>query len=101
MAIAIRIYTGQRVRRIREQCAALSKSASLLANSDDKNPPSSERGICLVIPSNFLIEIPIDTLLRSLLLVAAMGLSGRKQKQRIGPDPRNLSWADGLDYLNL
>jgi hypothetical protein len=26
---------------------------------------------------------------------AAMGLSGRKAKQRIGHDPRNLSWADG------
>jgi hypothetical protein len=24
-----------------------------------------------------------------------MGLSGRKVKQRIGKDPRNLSWADG------
>ncbi|KAF8918158.1 hypothetical protein CPB85DRAFT_1157025, partial [Mucidula mucida] len=34
-----------------------------------------------------------------------MGLSGRKQKQRIGPDPRNLSWADdaskfGTSYLS-
>ncbi|KAK7691661.1 hypothetical protein QCA50_005060 [Cerrena zonata] len=33
-----------------------------------------------------------------------MGLSGRKMKQRIGPDPRNLSWADdankfGVAYL--
>lgn len=25
-----------------------------------------------------------------------MGLSGRKEKQRIGHDPRNLSWADGM-----
>lgn len=24
-----------------------------------------------------------------------MGLSGRKVKQKIGNDPRNLSWADG------
>ena len=24
-----------------------------------------------------------------------MGLAGRKTKQRIGNDPRNLSWADG------
>ena len=24
-----------------------------------------------------------------------MGLAGRKVKQRIGNDPRNLSWADG------
>ncbi|KAF9070789.1 hypothetical protein BDP27DRAFT_1362261 [Rhodocollybia butyracea] len=35
---------------------------------------------------------------------ALMGLSGRKVKQRIGPDPRNLSWADdaskfGVNYL--
>ncbi|KIY61353.1 hypothetical protein CYLTODRAFT_384689 [Cylindrobasidium torrendii FP15055 ss-10] len=34
-----------------------------------------------------------------------MGLSGRKQKQRIGPDPRNLTWADdaskfGQSYLS-
>ena len=34
-----------------------------------------------------------------------MGLSGRKEKQRIGKDPRNLSWADdaarfGQSYLS-
>ncbi|KAF9230728.1 hypothetical protein BU15DRAFT_27796, partial [Melanogaster broomeanus] len=34
-----------------------------------------------------------------------MGLAGRKQKQRIPADPRNLSWADdasrfGLSYLS-
>ena len=28
-------------------------------------------------------------------LHALMGLAGRKQKQRIPADPRNLSWADG------
>jgi hypothetical protein len=28
-----------------------------------------------------------------------MGLSGRKVKQRIGKDPRNLSWADGPHAL--
>ena len=31
--------------------------------------------------------------------VLQMGLSGRKVKQRIGNDPRNLSWADGLFFL--
>ena len=25
-----------------------------------------------------------------------MGLSGRKSKQRIGHDPRNLAWANGI-----
>jgi hypothetical protein len=29
-----------------------------------------------------------------------MGLSGRKVKQRIGNDPRNLSWADGPHALS-
>jgi len=30
-----------------------------------------------------------------------MGLSGRKVKQRIPQDPRNLSWADGMSkYLS-
>ena len=28
-----------------------------------------------------------------------MGLSGRKAKQRIGKDPRNLSWADGMNLV--
>ena len=30
-----------------------------------------------------------------------MGLAGRKTKQRIGHDPRNLAWADGMFFLLL
>jgi len=29
-----------------------------------------------------------------------MGLAGRKEKQRIGPDPRNLTWAQGQSILS-
>lgn len=28
-----------------------------------------------------------------------MGLAGRKIKQRIGTDPRNLTWADGISTV--
>ena len=30
-----------------------------------------------------------------------MGLAGRKVKQRIPADPRNLSWADGTSYFSV
>ena len=39
-----------------------------------------------------MINLHIQVLLNTL-----MGLSGRKAKQRIGKDPRNLSWADGMN----
>lgn len=32
------------------------------------------------------------------LLDTLMGLSGRKNKQRIPHDPRNLTWADGVFF---
>ena len=35
------------------------------------------------------------------LSIYDMGLAGRKTKQRIGHDPRNLAWADGMFFLLL
>jgi hypothetical protein len=46
------------------------------------------------LPSDFFVVLR-HGLLPPNLVASPMGLGGRKVKQRIGNDPRNLSWADG------
>jgi hypothetical protein len=52
----------------------------------------------LMVLTKHCFFLLVDLRLGEILI---MGLSGRKVKQRIPQDPRNLSWADGIfKYLS-